>query len=47
MLRNKEFGLQNKIVQILTVISVGKYQFEMAVLGYSLLISSILSSSET
>ena len=48
MLRNQEIGLQNKIVQILTAISAGKYQFEMAViLGYSLLISSILPSSET
>jgi hypothetical protein len=48
ILRNKGIGLQNKIVQILSAISAGKFHFEMAIiLRNSLLISSILSSSET
>ena len=32
MLRNNGIGIQNKIVQILTAISAGKYHFEMAVI---------------
>ena len=48
MLRNKGIGIQNKLVQIMTAISAGKHYFEMAeILRNSLLISSILSSSET
>ena len=48
MLRNKGIGIQKKLVQIMTAISAGKHYFEMAeILRNSLLISSILSSSET
>ena len=46
-LRNKGIGIQNKIIQILSAVSAGKFHFEMAlILRNSYLVSSILSSSE-
>ena len=46
-LRNKGIGIQNQIIQTLSAVSAGKYNFEMAlILRNSYLISSILSSSE-
>ena len=46
-MKNKGIGIQNRIIQMLEVMSGGRYHFQIAViLRNSLLISSILSSSE-
>ena len=46
-LRNKGIGIQNIIIHILSAVSAGKYQIEMAlILRNFYLFSSMLSSSE-
>ena len=46
-LRNKGIGIQNKIIQMLHKMPVGRYHFEIAIiLRNAYLISSMLSNSE-